>query len=147
VELEVARPEAVTVPVDAIVDGGVRRTVFVQTGEGTFEPRAVETGWRAGGRAEIRRGLAAGEVIVTSGTFHVDSESQLRELAASPPAAAAAQGPQASPAVDPVCSMPVEPAAARAAGRVHDHGGETFYFCSDGCRSAFAADPARFAHP
>jgi membrane fusion protein, copper/silver efflux system len=144
VELDADRPEAVTVPAGAVLDAGVRKTVFVETGEGRFEPRDVETGWRAGGRVEIVRGLAAGERIVVSGTFMVDSESQLRAAAAgataaSPPPAVASD---AAP-VDPVCGMAVDAAAAQAAGRTHVHGGKTYYFCSDGCRSAFAAEPER----
>jgi Cu(I)/Ag(I) efflux system membrane fusion protein len=149
VELEAERPEAVTVPADAVVDAGVRKTVFVEVGEGRFEPRAVETGWRAGGRVEIARGLAAGERIVVSGTFMVDSESQLRAAAAGAPAAAPAALASAGPAaaetsVDPVCGMTVDVAGAEAAGRAHAHRGKTYHFCSDGCRGAFAAEPARF---
>ncbi|MCA1712256.1 MAG: permease [Actinobacteria bacterium] len=43
----------------------------------------------------------------------------------------------ASSAVDPVCGMSVDPATAASA----DHAGRTYYFCSDGCRSTFRADP------
>lgn len=148
VEIDGVRDEAVTVPADAVLDAGVRKTVFVQTGEGTFEPRAVETGWRAGGRVEIVRGLSAGERIVVSGTFMVDSESQLRAAAADPDApvvpSAAADVAGDAP-VDPICGMTVDAAKAAAAGRTHAHGGKTYHFCSDGCRAAFAADPERFA--
>ena len=34
------------VPADAISDSGLRKTVFVDLGNGYFEPRLVETGWR-----------------------------------------------------------------------------------------------------
>lgn len=154
VELEVERAEAVTVPEDAVVDAGLRQTVFVQAGEGALEPRSVETGWRAGGRVEIRRGLEAGEVVVVSGTFMVDSESQLRAAASGAPApaqprASASADAHAGP-TDPVCAMAVDPGKARATGRVHQHGATTYYFCSDHCRDAFAAEPGRFAgggHP
>jgi Cu(I)/Ag(I) efflux system membrane fusion protein len=147
VELDAERPEAVTVPADAVLDAGVRRTVFVEAGEGRFEPREVETGWRAGGRVEIVRGLSAGERIVVSGTFMVDSESQLRAAAAgaTAPAAASPALAAAETPVDPVCGMSVDAAKADAAGRTHAHGGKTYRFCSDGCRDAFAKDPARFA--
>ena len=46
VELPVARPAALTVPADAILASGLRNTVFVDRGNGYFEPREVETGWR-----------------------------------------------------------------------------------------------------
>ncbi|WP_063994903.1 heavy metal translocating P-type ATPase [Bradyrhizobium sp.] len=44
-------------------------------------------------------------------------------------------------AVDPVCGMKVDPATAR---HKLEHGGQTFYFCSDRCRSKFEADPAKY---
>jgi YHS domain-containing protein len=144
VELDVERGEALAVPADAVLDAGIRKTVFVETAEGAFEPRQVETGWRAGGQVEILRGLAAGERIVVSGTFMVDSESQLR-LAAAGAAAAAPLAPEAGRAIDPICRMTVDPAKAKEAGRTHAHEGKVYYFCSDGCRDTFAKEPGRFA--
>ena len=44
VEFLIELPEAVTVPVDAIVDSSLRKTVFVARATGLFEPRSVETG-------------------------------------------------------------------------------------------------------
>ncbi len=84
-----------TVPVDAVMNSGLRQTVFVDRGNGFLEPRAVEVGESFDGRVEIRSGLKAGERIVTSGTFLIDSESQLRNAAAggsSAPAPAPAAG-------------------------------------------------------
>jgi Cu(I)/Ag(I) efflux system membrane fusion protein len=133
VELQVERPSALTVPVDAVVDSGLRRTVFVEAGEGVYEPRAVETGWRAGGRVEVLSGLSAGDRIVVSGTFLVDSESQLRATAAG------VKGPVEK---DPVCGMDVDPVRARAEGKVATHGGATHYFCSDSCKASFAEKQA-----
>ncbi|WP_262048125.1 heavy metal translocating P-type ATPase [Bradyrhizobium sp. Bra78] len=45
--------------------------------------------------------------------------------------------------LDPVCGMKVDPATAR---HKIDHGGKTFYFCSERCRTKFEADPAKYAH-
>ncbi len=59
VELPVRLPSAVTVPLDALVDSGARARVYVEHGAGVFEPREVETGWRAGERVEIRHGVRA----------------------------------------------------------------------------------------
>jgi RND family efflux transporter MFP subunit len=89
VGLSVSVPPAVAIPADAIIDSGLRKTVFVQSGEGVFEARSVETGWRFGDEVEIVAGLSPGERIVTSGTFFLDSESRMR-----PPVsgAAAAKG-------------------------------------------------------
>jgi len=134
VSLTVERPAATTIPVDALVDSGLRKTVFVERGEGTFEPRAVETGWRSGGRVEILSGLAPGDRIVVSGTFLVDSESQLK---------AAAAGVYGAASKDPVCGMEVDEARAKAAGKVAEHHGKHFYFCSDTCRTTFLAAPDR----
>jgi len=56
------------VPADAVLDSGLRKTVFVDRGNGLFEPREVETGWRHGSRVEITKGLKPGERIVISAT-------------------------------------------------------------------------------
>lgn len=78
VELTADAPEATVVPADAIVDSGLRKTVFVERAPGTFEPRQVKTGARRGDVVEITDGLAPGERIVVSGTFFVDSESRMK---------------------------------------------------------------------
>jgi Cu(I)/Ag(I) efflux system membrane fusion protein len=78
VEFPVTLPPALIVPADAIVDSGLRKTVFVECGEGYFEPRLVETGSRLGDDVEVTKGLTAGERIVISGTFFVDSESRMK---------------------------------------------------------------------
>lgn len=78
VDFEVALPRRLSVPVDAVLDSGRRKIVFVDRGHGLFEPRQVETGERFGDRIEILRGLEAGERVVTAGNFLLDSESQLK---------------------------------------------------------------------
>jgi Cu(I)/Ag(I) efflux system membrane fusion protein len=78
VESPLDLPSALVVPADAIVDSGLRKTVFVDRGNGYFEPRRVETGWRAADEVEVTKGLAPGERIVISGTFFVDSESRMK---------------------------------------------------------------------
>ena len=78
VDLSVALPPAIAVPADAIVDSGLKRTVFVERRAGVFEPREVETGWRLGGRVQIVKGLSAGERVVVAGAFVVDAEHRIR---------------------------------------------------------------------
>lgn len=78
VDLVITLPTAISVPADALLDTGLKKTVFVERSAGVFEPRGVETGWRFGDRVEIVKGLVAGERIVVSGTFLLDSESRLR---------------------------------------------------------------------
>ncbi len=80
VNVELRSPEAprLTVPAEAVLDTGLSKTVFVDLGNGHFEPREVETGERIGDRVAVLKGLAAGERLVTSGSFLVNSESQLK---------------------------------------------------------------------
>ena len=78
VELPVRLPPAITVPLDALVDSGARARVYIEHGEGIFEPREVETGWRFGERIEILQGVQPGERVVVEATFLVDSESRLK---------------------------------------------------------------------
>jgi RND family efflux transporter MFP subunit len=136
VEFPVQLPPAVTVPVDAVLDAGLRKTVFVERGQGYFEPRKVETGWRLGNRIEITRGLSAGERIVVSGTFLLDSESRM-ELAA--------EGMADSLSKDPVCGLDVSTRKAEKAGRKSDYRGKAYYFSSEECRARFLKDPDRYA--
>jgi len=79
VELPVSFSEAIVVPADAVLDSGLKKTVFVERGEGMFAPREVETGRRFDDRVEIIQGLQAGERIVTSGNFLINSESKLKD--------------------------------------------------------------------
>ena len=82
VDFKIASPPQVTVPAEAVLDGGIRKTVYVDRGNGYFEPRAVETGERRNDRVAVLRGLKPGERIAVSGTFLLDSESQMRAAAA-----------------------------------------------------------------
>jgi membrane fusion protein, copper/silver efflux system len=136
VRFPIRLPAALTVPADAVLDSGVRQTVFVDRGEGHYEPRAVQTGWRSGDRVEIRDGLVAGERVVIAGNFLIDSESRLK---------AAAAGIRGEPARDPICGMDVDQAGARREGLVVVHQGRARYFCSRGCKADFEASPAKYA--
>ncbi len=76
-EFAVHIPAGLVVPKEAVIDSGLRKTVYVDKGNGNFEPRTVQTGWRLGDRVQIVDGLEAGEHIVVSGNFLVDSESRM----------------------------------------------------------------------
>ncbi len=78
VELPISLPSGLSVPVDAVLDSGLSKRVFVQVSEGHFESRPIETGWQLGDRVQIVKGLQAGDLVVSSGTFLVDSESRLQ---------------------------------------------------------------------
>jgi membrane fusion protein, copper/silver efflux system len=136
VEFPIALPPTIAVPVDAVVDSGTKKTVYVDKGDGVFEPRKVETGWRAGGQIEIAKGLMPGERIVVSGTFLLDSESRMK---------AAAAGIYGETSEDPVCGMEVDQGKTKAAGLTAEYKGQTFYFCSDDCKTKFAKEPTKYS--
>jgi RND family efflux transporter MFP subunit len=71
-----------TVPSEAVIDSGATQIIYVDRGAGKLEPRQVTTGARIENRVEITSGLKAGERIVTSGAFLLNSESQMRSVAA-----------------------------------------------------------------
>lgn len=66
------------IPQNALIDSGALQVVLVARGEGRFEPRAVTAGRRANGMVEITKGLDGSEEVVTSATFLIDAESNLR---------------------------------------------------------------------
>jgi RND family efflux transporter MFP subunit len=135
VEVPVSLPEALVVPADAVLDAGVRQTVFVDRGNGIFEPRPVQTGLRLGDQVQIVAGLTNGERIVVSGNFLLDSESRMK---------LAATGVHDAGCIDPVCGMAVEEAEARADKCVSEHQGKTYFFCCEGCKEDFDSNPAKY---
>ena len=70
---------AVKVPEEAVLHSGERSVVIVEKAKGLFEPREVELGALGDGYREIRKGVRAGETVVTSSQFLIDSESNLKE--------------------------------------------------------------------
>ena len=70
--------DAVIVPAEAVLHSGERSVVIVAPGDGVFEPREVELGLTAQGMQEVTDGLSAGEEIVVSSQFLIDSESNLK---------------------------------------------------------------------
>jgi membrane fusion protein, copper/silver efflux system len=80
--LEVAGPTAtrLTVPAEAVIRTGTRAVVIVRRDDNRFEPREVALGIDFGDTLEVTQGLQAGERIVASGQFLVDSEARLRSV-------------------------------------------------------------------
>jgi membrane fusion protein, copper/silver efflux system len=78
VEFSAPPRESLTVARDAVVYTGDAQHVFVQAESGVIEPRDVQIGGRVGERIEVTAGLSAGEQVVTTGVFLIDSESRLR---------------------------------------------------------------------
>jgi multidrug efflux pump subunit AcrA (membrane-fusion protein) len=78
VEFPVSIGETIIIPRDALMDTGLRKIVFIQKSEGTFQPREIQTGMETDDGIEVRSGLNAGERIVISGNFLLDSESRVQ---------------------------------------------------------------------
>ena len=73
---------ALLVPSEAVIRTGTRTIVMLATGTGRYQPAEVRTGREGGGQTEILEGLAAGEKVVASGQFLLDSEASLTGIAA-----------------------------------------------------------------
>ena len=80
VEIAVDMGKRLVVPDSAVLDSGRRQLVYVDKGEGYFEPRVIVTGLRANGIVEVLRGLKPGERVVSSAAFLIDSESKLQGI-------------------------------------------------------------------
>jgi Cu(I)/Ag(I) efflux system membrane fusion protein len=77
--IDTGAPDAVlAVPDSAVLDTGSRQAVFVDKGEGRFEPRDVKLGHRGNGYVEVRDGISDGEPVVVSANFLIDAESNLK---------------------------------------------------------------------
>ena len=91
------------VPASAIFHSGTRQLVFVNRGDGQFEPREIETGLQVGEEVAVIKGLKANEPIAVSANFLIDSESQLQAAAGAfvpPPPGAGAAAAMNPPAVN-----------------------------------------------
>ena len=133
VELLIKFSPVIAVPLDAVLDSGLKKTVFVDLGEGYFEPREIETGRRLAGQVEIVRGLKQGERIVSTASFLLDSEARMQHTGTAVPDAMTK---------DPVCGMSLQVAKA---GAQMEYQGVMRYFCSKGCKEKFANNPRGYA--
>jgi len=77
-----SQPDMVVIPSEAVIHSGQQTQVFVVRGAGKFEPRIVTLGIESEGRVAVLEGVKAGEEVVTSAQFLLDSESKLREATA-----------------------------------------------------------------
>lgn len=135
VQMQFAAPAGEPVlllPSQAVLRTGTRNLVMLAEGEGRFRPVEVRIGRETGGRSEVLAGLQAGQQVVLSGQFLVDSEASLRGIEArlgdarpslagsvagsAPAAAEAASGPgsmaPAMPGVTPAAPGTTAAAAA-----------------------------------
>jgi Cu(I)/Ag(I) efflux system membrane fusion protein len=78
VTMDVALGDRLQVPRSAVIYTGPRRVVFVDLGEGRLRPREVKVGIAGAEAFEVLDGLAAGDSVVSSGTFLIAAESRIR---------------------------------------------------------------------
>jgi Cu(I)/Ag(I) efflux system membrane fusion protein len=83
VEIKVHLGQKLAVPEGAIIDTGLRQMAIVDKGSGYFEPREVKVGAKVDNFYEVIKGLKAGERVVTSANFLIDSESRFKEAVGS----------------------------------------------------------------
>ncbi|MGA8087877.1 MAG: FixH family protein [Terracidiphilus sp.] len=102
VNVDIAAPlgRQLLIPVSGVLQAGSRQIAFIDRGQGSLEPREIETGPTLGDSIVVLKGLKAGDRIVSSANFLVDSEAQLQSAMGSfaPPPSQAASGPQQSAA-------------------------------------------------
>lgn len=80
VEIKVDLGKKLAIPEDAFIDTGTKQVVYVERGEGYFEPREVRLGPGADGMVEVIKGLKAGERVAASANFMIDSEAKLKGI-------------------------------------------------------------------
>jgi Cu(I)/Ag(I) efflux system membrane fusion protein len=78
IEIHIDMGERLAIPETAAIETGQRQVVYVDRGDGYFEPREIRGGQRAGGMIEVIEGLSEGEAVASSAAFLLDSEAQLR---------------------------------------------------------------------
>ena len=97
VSLQAARRDALVVPAEGVIRTGRRALVYLAEPGGRFRPVEIEIGEQIDDRIVIRSGLVAGQQIVASGQFLIDSEASLQGvLARAAPAAAPSSSPGAT---------------------------------------------------
>ena len=108
VALDVPLGNQLVIPASGVLQSGTRQIVFVDKGAGYLEPREVQLGPQAGDQYIVLKGLKAGERIVTSANFLIDSESQLQAAIGSfvpPPPGAGAAAAINTPAAQPAAQI------------------------------------------
>lgn len=76
--IKVPLGSAIVVPVTAVIDTGKRQVVWVETSPGMFEPRDVQLGQQTDDKVQILSGINPGDKVAVSGSYLIDSESQLK---------------------------------------------------------------------
>lgn len=113
VALRIPMGRQVVIPATGVLQSGTRQIAFVDQGGGNLEPREIQLGARVGDNFIVLKGLKAGEKIVTSANFLIDSESQLQAALGTfvppPPGAGAARAMNAPQARAELTTEPNPP--------------------------------------
>lgn len=148
VQFSVHPPPGLSVPQEAVLDSGLQKIVYLEVGEGVFEPRQVEIGIPFGNRFTISRGLRDGDRVVTSGNFLLDSESRMRStplISSSSGRPAAEKSKQGEVSTqDAVCGMPLSSNNSSLHRFAEEYHGRTFVFCSERCQKKFRQNPSAY---
>ena len=78
VEITIPVGKKLAIPAEAVLETGTRQVVYVDKGDGYFEPREVKTGVKVEGMLEVLGGLNPGDKVASSAIFLIDSEAQLK---------------------------------------------------------------------
>jgi Cu(I)/Ag(I) efflux system membrane fusion protein len=76
--IRVPLSKGIIVPATAVIDTGKRQLVWIEASPGMFEPREVQAGERIEDKVQILSGIKAGDKVAVSGSYLIDSESQLK---------------------------------------------------------------------
>jgi Cu(I)/Ag(I) efflux system membrane fusion protein len=79
-EIKIDLGKRLAIPEDAVIDTGTKKVVYVDKGEGYFEPREVVLGLQGEGMVEVTKGLRAGEKVAAAANFLIDSEAKLKGI-------------------------------------------------------------------
>lgn len=117
VRLHLPLGRQLVIPAAAAFQSGSRSLVFLYRADGNIEPRQVELGARVGDDLVVAKGLSAGDAIVTSANFLIDSEAQLQAAAGAfmppPPGAGAASAINAPAQAQAAVEMTTDPSPPR----------------------------------
>lgn len=76
--MDMRADKVLLIPTEAVIQTGKRSVVMLAEDNGRFRPVDVEAGIESGGQTEIKRGLQAGQRVVVSSQFLIDSEASLK---------------------------------------------------------------------
>jgi Cu(I)/Ag(I) efflux system membrane fusion protein len=138
--VQIAAPEALTVPRAAVLWPGGQPRVFVDEGDGAFRLRRVTLGREGDTHLEITSGLTAGEKVVVRGGVLLDGQAQLLNNYEEPVADAPA------PVVSAAGLCPVSGEKLGSMGKPFNltHEGRDIPLCCKACKKDFEADPAKY---